>query len=388
MKILFHHRTVSRDGQAVHIDELASAFRRLGHDVVIVGPGPAGEQTNDREDGFVPFLKAFLPKFLYELLELGYSVLSYRRLARAAGTHHPDVLYERYNLFGLAGMWLRRRSGLPMVLEVNAPICEERSVYGGIALGALARWSERATWCGADCVLPVTSVLAEHVRRAGVAAGRITVVPNGVDPKRFADTSAAEDVRERLGLSDRFVLGFTGFVREWHGMEGVVDLLAEIDDPRLHLLVVGDGPSRSDLEARARRLDIVERVHITGIVARDSVASYIAAFDVALQPSVVPYASPLKLFEYLAMGRPVVAPRTPNIEEILTDRETALLFPPGDKQAFRSCVERLRADAALRQRLGAAGQRLITERDLTWDGNARRIAELMTSMLAEKARVG
>jgi len=381
MKILYHHRIGSKDGQYVHIEELVSALRRRGHEVVVIGPPATDREDFGGEDNFVSVLKRYLPRFVYELLELGYSILDYRRVARAIRASRPDAIYERYNLYLPSGVWAHRRFGLPLLLEVNAPLYSERKKYNGISLDSLARWTERYAWCGADFVLPVTEVLAGEVRKVGVPSERIAVIPNGIDPERFAGVPATEDAKAALGLRGRLVLGFVGFMREWHGLERLIDFIAAADDPSRHLLLIGDGPARGALEARARQRGIAEQVTFTGLVGRDRIAAHIAAFDIALQPEVVPYASPLKLFEYLALGRAVVAPATPNIMEILSHESNALLFDPQSPSAFDDVVECLCRDPDLRQRLGREAKNTIDRKGLTWDNNAQRVEKLFEMLL-------
>lgn len=378
MKILYHHRTASKDGQAVHIEELIGALRQLGHEVRVVAPeiSPSGGMGEDAT--LVHKLKAALPKALYELLELAYSFAAYRRLVRAAREFEPDFIYERYNLYLLAGAMLKRKLGIPLLLEVNSPLAEERRRHsGGLGLPWLARWAEAKIWRSADHVLPVTRVLAGYVEAAGVPAERITVIPNGINREHFAAAPAPDIAKQRIGLSDKLVLGFTGFVRAWHGVDRVIRWLATADAPaNAVLLVVGDGPVRADLERLAERLGLQGRVRFTGVVDRDRVPEHVAAFDIALQPAVVPYASPLKLFEYLALGKAVIAPRQPNIEEVLTDGDNALLFDAAEQDAFERSLTRLCADAELRTRLSVAAAATIDRLDLTWLGNARKVVAL------------
>lgn len=384
MKILYHHRIRSKDGQYVHIEELTAALKRLGHEIVLIGPAAVEREQFGSDAGVVAWLKRYLPRVVYELLELAYALLDYRRLARAVRMHKPDCLYERYNLYLPSGVWARRRFGLPMLLEVNAPLYMERRKYDGISLDRLARWSERYTWRGADAVLPVTEVLAGEVRQAGIPEGRITVVPNGIDKERFSHAPSLEAAKAALGLQNRLVLGFVGFMRDWHGLDRVIDLIAADTAGVRYLLLVGDGPARLSLERRAHELGVTARVRFTGIVERDRIADYIAAFDIALQPEVVAYASPLKLFEYLALGRAIVAPATPNIMEILTHEENALLFSPKASGDFTGAVERLCQDRPLRMRLAEAARETIERRGLTWDNNARRVTELFQRLLRER----
>lgn len=387
MNILYHHRIRSKDGQYVHIEELIQALRKLGHVVTLVEP-PAYNNAKFGDDaGVIALLKRYCPGFVYELMEFAYSFVVYWRLREAVLAHQPDCLYERYNLFQPAGVWLKRRFNLPMLLEVNAPVFEERAKYDGIALPWLARWSEGYTWRGADRVLPVTQVLAGRVEAAGVDSEKIVVIPNGINPEEFGGEIGNEQAKRRLGLEGRLVLGFTGFVREWHGLEKVIDLIAS-GDPGWHLLIVGDGPARAALEKQAAALNVTSRLTITGVVGRDRVAAHVAAFDIALQPAVVEYASPLKLFEYMALGRPIVAPAQPNIMEILTDGDNALLFDPRDPRSLGKAVERLCRDAGLRQRIGEAARRTIQSRRLTWADNATRVTELFAALTGKRELPG
>lgn len=378
MKILYHHRTASRDGQAVHIDELIGALRALGHEVRVVAPeaGPRGDDMGTQVR-WVQQLRQRLPKSLYELLELAYSLLAYRRLARAARAFEPDVIYERYNLFLLAGVLLKWRTGLPLLLEVNAPLAQERARFGGLGLPWLARWAEGLAWRGADFVLPVTGVLAADVAARGVPPARIEVIPNGINEAHFAGAPACAAAKQALGWPDALVLGFTGFVRDWHGVDRVVHWLASADAPaNARLLVVGDGPARAQVQRLADELGLAPRVRFTGVLARAQVPSYVAAFDIALQPAVLAYASPLKLFEYLALAKAIIAPRQPNIEEVLRDGHNALLFDAAQPQALEQALTRLCGDAGLRARLAQGAGASIARLGLTWHANGQRVAQL------------
>lgn len=381
MRILYHHRTRSKDGQFVHIEEMIGALRANGHEVIIVAPPSAETESFGSDAGGVALLKRYLPKWFYEIMELAYSLLAYRRLAAAVKLHRPDCLYERYNLFLPAGIWVARKYQLPMLLEINSPILEERSRYDGVSLKRLARWSQEFTWRNADLVLPVTKVLGAIVATAGVAAHRIKVIPNGINSERFDGSLDVGAAKRALGLEGHLVLGFTGFVRDWHGLDKVIAMIAR-DPPESQrvLLIVGDGPVCAALERQARDLKVDQRVRFTGIVGRDQVADHVAAFDIALNPAVVAYASPLKLFEYLALGKAIVAPAQPNIEEILTDGHNAVLFDPLDQDGMANAIDRLCSDAQLRRRVGENARLTIAVQKLTWRANAQRVTTLFETL--------
>jgi glycosyltransferase involved in cell wall biosynthesis len=370
MRILYSHRIQSRDGQSVHVEEMVNALRAEGHEVLVVGPGFYEQAEFGGESRLVSFVRARLPLVATEFAELAYNVPAYWRLRKAARRFRPELIYERYNLFYLAGALLARRTGTKFFLEVNAPLAAERGRFGGLGMRQVAAALERLTWRSADKVLPVTGVLARAVEQAGVTAARIEVVQNGINPDVFA-TLPASAVRK-----GRVVLGFVGFVRDWHGLDSVIAAIAAArDTTALELVVVGDGPARPALERQAASLGLGDRVRFTGVQPRDAIPALAAGFDIALQPRVVEYASPLKVFEYMAAGRAIVAPDQENIREILRDEETALLFPPGNSDAMWQAVLRLAGDPDLRTRLGDAARQAIAHRDYTWRGNARRVAE-------------
>lgn len=376
LRILFHHRIRSKDGQFVHLEELTRALRREGHEVLIVGPRAIESEEFGANAGVIDLLKRLLPGALYEIAEFAYSIPAYIRLVGAIRRFRPDVIYERYQLFFPVGVLASRRFGLPLLVEVNAPLLEERSRYHRIALRRLAAWSERFVWNGADVNLPVTDVLADRLREVGVEESRIEIIPNGIDERRFESRDLPDVAKRRHGLEDRTVLGFVGFIRDWHGLDRVVRYIAERPELPLHLLMVGDGPEREPLESLARRLGVHDKVTVTGIVGRDEVANWLSAFDVALQPDATEYASPLKLFEYLYVGLAVLAPRTRNLLEVLSDGANAVLFDRDLAGDFEAKLDLLVNDRALRQRIGTQARATIVERDLTWNGNARKVASI------------
>jgi glycosyltransferase involved in cell wall biosynthesis len=388
VKILYHHRIRSKDGQFVHIDELIRALKGLGHEVILVGPEVVEEKKFGVEIGWASLLKRRLPGFAYELLEFTYTFWAYARLCMAVRRHRPDCLYERYNLYLPAGVWLKRSFGLPMLLEVNSPLLHERRIFRGLSLGWLAHWSETYAWRGADYVLPVSHVLAGYLAKAGVPLNRIVVIPNGANLSRFEKAPRHEEAKRRLGLAGRLVLGFTGYVREWDGLDQVVDWMKETPyGSSCHLLLVGDGPARESLEKHAREKGVESRVTITGVIAREKVADYIAAFDIALLPAqpgddspVITYSSPLCLSEYLAGGCAIVAPGAANLREILVDGEDAILFDPGDPCGFSRALERLCTDDAFRERLRRNARATLVKKCLTWENNAKKVVELFLSL--------
>ncbi len=370
MKILYHHRIASKDGQYVHVKEIIHALRKAGHTVAVVAPNITQTQSFGSDGGWVAKLKTLLPRSIYEILEFIYSLFIFIKLSLAILRVKPDFIYERYNLFTPAGVWAKKVFNIPLILEINAPLYEERSRYHSIVLTKLAKWSQRYTWNNADKVLPVTQVLADIVQAYGVSEQKIEVIHNGTDLFTFSSKKTV------VANNKKLTIGFVGFVREWHRLDYIIELLAQTGNEQLKLLIVGDGPALSALKEQAQQLGVVQRVEITGLVERHAIPVQLARIDIAIQPAVVEYASPLKLIEYLAMGLAIVAPDQPNIRELLTDKDNALLFEPNNPQACANAITRLINDPILMNNIAQQAQKTIKVKRLTWDENAKQIIQL------------
>lgn len=379
MRILYHHRTQADDGQAVHIRALIDAFRGAGAEVrevalVEKSGGPQPGSAPDADDGGRWSWIGRVPRFVREIAEYGYTLPASRRLTRALAEFRPDFVYERYAFGNGAGVRVAARRRVPLVLEVNSPMVQELVRTRGLAFPRLARRVERRIFRGADRVAVVTEVLRDILAELGVERERMFVTPNGVHLELFAapDRDAA---RRDLGVAhaEGPVFGFVGYYRDWHRLDLVVDALASRALSEAHLVLVGAGPVEAALREQATRRGVATRVHFAGKRPHDRIPAVLPAFDVGLVPAINPYASPLKLHEYMAAGVPSIAPDQPNLREVLRDGHDALLVPPGDGPALVDALVRLAVAPELRRALGDNARRTIVERDLTWRGNARRV---------------
>lgn len=368
MKILYHHRIASKDGQFVHVEELTNALLEQGHELKFVAPQVNEQSDFGHDGGFVSKLKAALPAFIYELLELTYSIWVFIKLAVAIKQFKPEFIYERYNLYQPAGIWASKLFNVPLILEVNAPLVEERSRYSGLSLKWLAKKVENYTWRGADHCLPVTDVLADHLRDAGVAEDKITVVHNGVR-QPFIDEMLASPIDLE---KDNIVIGFTGFINPWHGMDKAIEAIAEHKHLPLKLVCIGDGTILPELKQQAADLGIADKVEFKGLVTRDKVLDFVKEFDISLQPDVTAYASPLKMFEYMAVGSLIIAPRTPNIEEILSN-DTAVFFEKGNQQSFKASLNEAIENYVNYKHKREAVKQSVIDKGFVWHENSKRV---------------
>jgi glycosyltransferase involved in cell wall biosynthesis len=182
------------------------------------------------------------------------------------------------------------------------------------------------------------------------------------------------------------VLGFVGGLRPWHGVETLPPLFEKLARRHegLRLVIVGDGPLRDTLSSEIARRGLASRTTLTGALPQEEIPPLLREFAVALAP--YPrlehpfYFSPLKLFEYMACGVPIVASALGQIADVVRDGENGLLCPPGDADALEAACDRLLSDPALRRRVGLTAAREVAER-YTWDANARRVARIADGLI-------
>jgi glycosyltransferase involved in cell wall biosynthesis len=373
MRILYHHRTLADGAEGIHIAEMVAAFRELGHEVQVLGLA-AGDRASQRR-GLIAGLRDALPQWLFELASTAGNVVEYLDVRRAIGRFTPHLLYKRHGRNDVGALLAARRAGVPAVLEVNCLFTGTGyRDYEPVALERVAAALEDRALKLATHRLAVSTPLARQID-ARTGAGTV-VVPNGADPCRFDPSKAdTRSVRARLGWESAFVVGWSGVLREWHGLELLLDAAARV--PECRLLIVGDGPARATVEARALSLGLAGRVAVTGRLAHEAMPDHVAAMDVAVVAhDGTGVASPMKLLEYMAMARPVVAPRLDNIRDVVDDGRTGLLFPPGDAAGLAAALERLRADPGLRARLGGEARAAVVS-TRNWEANARRVLQLV-----------
>lgn len=396
MRVLYHHRTQAEDGQAVHIRALQRALREEGHQVTEVGLVNRDSRAADAsagKPGSALKLVTRLPRFARELAEYSYTAFARGRILAAGRDLNADFIYERYAFGNGAGVMAAQRLRIPLILEVNSPMVLELERTRGLAFPATARRMESWILRSADRVCAVTQVLAEMLIELGAAPERVFVTPNGVhlEAYEYGDRALArEKARGELGLgapaAQELVLGFVGYYRDWHRLDLALDALARPALAKARLVIVGDGPAHDALVRHAAVRSVSSRVHFAGPRRHEQIPSLLPAFDVALVPAINPYASPLKLFEYMAAEVCPIAPDQPNLREVLDDGRNALLVAPGDGGALARALERLASEPELRLRLGRAARATVVERDLTWRGNARRVIHAAEELLAARAR--
>lgn len=382
MRILYHHRTRGRQVEGVHIRGIVNALRKLGHTVRVLSfPGADPERepqagSGGGRGGLGSWL-ARAPGVLFELLELGYNLVTLYRVGRELRARKPDFIYERYALFLCATVWLARRRGIPVILEINDSALVPR--VRSLTLRSLARRIERWCWRNATGLVFISSWFRDQAAAAYGAIAPAVISPNAADIDRF-DIGAfdREGLRAQQGLGDAVVCGYVGAFVHWHGIANLVERLAPRmhEAPDLKLLLVGDGIDLPRVKQIVAEAGMASRILLPGRVAHGEIPRWIACMDYAVLADSNQYGSPMKLFELMAMGVAVVAPDYAPIAEVVSDGEDGWLFAQQDLDA---CVERVLAlanDPEALVRVGAAAHACIADRH-QWRNNAEQILSLL-----------
>jgi glycosyltransferase involved in cell wall biosynthesis len=310
---------------------------------------------------------------------LSYNFAFARGVQRYLASRAPRFLYQRHFAFSIAGALLSRRLKVPLILEYNG---SEAWMADHWDPNPLRRWialCEEVTLRCAARIIVVSGVLKDELLGRGIPADRIRVNPNAVDPNYFYPGRGRELGRKQLGIEpDEVLIGFVGSFSLWHGIEilqqAIVSLLTNSSSRHLRFVLMGDGLLHGEMRSALAAYESTGEVIFTGPLARDKVAEYLDASDILVSPHIpMPdgsrfFGSPTKLFEYMAMGKGIVASRLDQLAEVLEHDRTAWLITPGSAEELAEAISRLALDRPKREALGSAARRAAVERHC-WSHN-------------------
>ena len=401
----------SSAGQAILLKSLIAGLRDSGHLVDLVAlhgrsvrvqsdlntPG-AGAPVSLPVTGRRPF------RLLESVIRRGQQALSVPYLAlfdslrfyEACRQTLPayDVCHEYAGNMSLGTAWACRRLNLPYVLTVDADLLLEAAVVDKQAnrwQERYARWAARLTYRLADRIVTVSEQTKTRLASVWqVDPNKVHVIPNGVDIERFRPDTNAGPVRQRLGLADAPVVMFVGGFYPWHGVDVLVDSFARVAQslPEARLLLVGDGPVRGRIEAQVARLGLAQQVVFTGMIDHATVPDMLAAADVVTLPyPELPeelWFSPLKLYEYMAAGKAILASDAGQISQVIDHNATGILLKPGSVEALSQGICRLLQDETLRRQLGQNARRQAVARH-AWHSQIEKLTAVYQLALSAPA---
>jgi len=386
LRILYHHRTQGMGGEGVHIREVVMALRELGCEVQMQeAPGVDALSPDKKQSQEKPvfglhlivmrlfkFLSLRAPQLLFELAELSYNAWVYFPLSKKLKNNKQDIYYERYAFFGFIGTFLANRFGVPTVLEVNEVAGIERA--RAQSMSVVARYVEKKIFQRAEAIVVVSSFLKKCLVKRGVPEKKIYVIPNAVRKDCLENgKSSGKDIRKKLGLDEYIVIGFVGQIVRWDRIDLLIKDVASLRSVRL--LVVGPCRFMAELQCIVEDLSMQEIVIFTGAVDRARVNAYIDAMDICVLPHSNSFGSPIAMFEYMAMRKPVLAVNVEPVTDVVIDGVNGCVFSKGNREEFRNKLRCLVEDKDLRERIGDSGFNLV-RKSHTWEKNAERLLHI------------
>jgi glycosyltransferase involved in cell wall biosynthesis len=302
----------------------------------------------------------------------------------------PDFIYQRYARFSWAGVLASLRTQCPLFLEYNGSEVWVGKYWDRVNMLDLLERYERLNLAAAARVFVVSEVERKNLERVGIAPQKIIVNPNGVDVKVFRPDVGGVDKRAELGLeTEELLVGFVGTFGPWHGVFVLAEAIKLIPaNMPVRFLLVGTGALHSEMKSILAKEERTGRVVFCGSVQHDEIPALLDACDVLVSPHVPLeggaefFGSPTKLFEYMAMGKAIVASRLGQIGEVLKHDETGLLVSPGNAQELSAAIIRLAESHSLRECLGTAARATAVAKH-TWTHNAQKILDAYEAWRAE-----
>lgn len=369
-------------GCSIHAQEVLRAMRQRGANVQVFSTSTEGERREELEN--LPVHALPRPRKGDAAERERFALAGNEHLRSALEAAAPfDMVYERYSLWTYAGMEWARVAAVPGVLEVNAPLIDEQARYRVLVDRAAAEQSAQRSFEAASALLAVSDEVASWLETYASARGKVHVIPNGVDANRFPEGLAAT-----LPAPGVFTVGFVGTLKSWHGLEILLQAFDRLHqtDPNTRLVIVGDGPERGHLQADVAARSLQNATVFTEAVPPTGVPGLLASMDAAVAPYPALqefYFSPLKVYEYMAAGLPVVASSIGQLRKVIEPGLNGLLVTPGDVSALTSALQYLKQNPQVRRRLGFEARKTVL-RSYTWERVVDRVFGLAGLTAGEK----
>ena len=368
-----------KQGNFIHIREFIIGFNKIGGNAFLVHRNGGNFKTNLATVYNIKWPK--YPHRAWQVYQLMFNLKVYQAGKAIIRQEMPDVIHERQTYNGFGGFLLAKRFRLPFVLEINAPLELELGMYHTKFYKWVGKITEEKIVPRADKVITVSASLKNYILdRFNIHSSRVEVVPNGVDLELFNPKVSGADVRHRYNLNDNPVVSFVGSLKKWHGIDILLNAAEKIltINPLIKFMIIGSGSEEKGLKKQAS-----ENIIFTGSVNYQDVPKYLAASDIVVAP--YPqidffYFSPVKLFEYMATGKPIIASNIGQIGDVLEHGKTGLLIEPGNYKELAENILTLLEDEELKKILGR-NARIEVEKNYTWERNARKIMEIYKEVL-------
>ncbi len=387
MKILYYHRTLADGAEGIHIREIINCFRELGHEVKVVSllsddsavPAEEGQQhlKGGFKDKVIAKIRWLLPGFVYELAEILTNIPAWRLVSKSIKEFQPDFIYERYSNYGIAVSYVAKKSGIPVILEANVPYYEYKKEWERVYFPRFLKFIEGKVFDNVSHIIAVSTTLKKSVTEYGISEEKVTVMPNGVNARLFYPLGMKREYKSKHKIQAEILLGFIGAVRRWHKMDQLIEILHEIGLDKYHakMLVIGECSFMDELKSHAKSLGEENNILFLGRLPHNKMPEYLEMIDIAISPFAVKHSSPMKILEYMAMEKCVIAPDMENIRDIIKPDKTGLLFRADDAIDLKNRLLQCLDNADLRLNIAKAGYHDVTA-NFSWMKNAKWVIEI------------
>jgi len=374
----------SPNGAVAHTEGVVNSLVKQGYEVDIISTYPMSFIRQCRSfhvctpDGWTTGIS--------ELEEMEYNRQLFDFLKK--NEEKADIVYQRYGRNNYAGLMYARYLGVPFVLEYNgSEIWMSKNWMRPLRYESLTEEIELCVLTHADLVVGNAEAFRNELLSKGVERDRILIIPNGVDPDCFTPSISGKAIREKLGIGEQeTIVSFVGSFGPWHGAEVLAKTIPIVtsQNPNVRYLFVGEGGRLNAVKQIVSDSGVSDRVLFVGFVDRMVVSEYLGASDILVSPQVpnpdgTPFfGSPTKLFEYMAMGKAIIASDLEQIGKILSSGEDAFLFRAGDFRELSDMVLILASNPLLRSKLGASARKKVVDR-YTWDRHVQLILDRFDS---------
>ena len=360
-----------KKGCSIHVQEVMRGLQKQGCDVELLTTRMGGIAPQDLGDVVVHKLPN-IPKGEISMREKMALGINDDLVDKLESLGNFDLVYERYSLWSYGAMEFAQKQGIVGLLEVNSPLITEQVNHRGLIDVDGAKKVAERVFQAATAVIAVSEEVKKYIMNY-VESDKIYVIPNGVNPERFSQINT-------YTKSETFTVGFVGTLKPWHGLSILTEAFFRLHQkvPQARLLIVGDGPERENIETELSARGLDHYTQFTGAVNPEQVPELLAKMDVAVAPypaQIDFYFSPLKVYEYMAAGLPVVVSKIGQLVDLIEPEIDGIFCPPGDAIALADALEKLWRSPTLRQNLGQAARQKVMKYH-TWDTIAKQILDI------------
>lgn len=380
-----YYGTLLNGGVATYFNEISKAFQKNGIETLIVSSGEV-DKSNYNKTINIRYSKLF--SNLPEVLNLYYNFKVIKKIKSIIKTHKPDFIYLQHHDFQLYTYLLNSR--IPFFLHVDGFQGWVKKNWGKLYLSKIHNIIEKLELNFADHLFVPSSILKSFLLEQNLN-NNIEVVPNGVDPDFFTPDKDGTYIREKFGLQDNFVCGFAGTFGNWHGVDTIAESINQIVEqiPNAKVFLIGDGPLRPDIERIIDASNSRDNVIITGMIEFAEMPNYMAACDVLLTPcknnddNSAFFNSPLKLYEYMAMEKPIVASFIGQQAEVIEDKVNGVAINANDVSDLVRGIKFVYDNPEIAKSMSKQARKDAIEK-YSWEIHVKKIIKIYEDIMAKK----